>query len=121
MKGLKVDMDERGVRYEAERGYGLPMHEHPSYSQTHNVKCLEGQIMLFFDNSFDVLNPGDETPPLEIHVRHGIAVLSDRAVWYNDYGDNGPPGYAQTPEEQRSTVLDSPCDAPRRFLTQLGG
>ncbi len=118
--GLKVDMDARGIRYEAARGQGLPMHEHPNYAMTHDVTCVEGEIMLFFDNGAITLKAGESVKPIEVHVRHGIAVLSDRAVWFNAYAEGEPPAYAAMPEDQRHTVLDSPCDAPRRFLNKAG-
>ena len=118
--GLKMDIDEFGVRYEnlGPETHGLPMHEHAAYEDCHNVEVLEGEIVLFFDNRAVLMRKGDVFSELDVAQRHAIWP-NGHAVWYNRRYGPQPRWLMDGPETSRHTVVDQRIDLPKVFKHYL--
>lgn len=116
---LRVDYELSAVRYEATLGYGLPVHTHASYEETHDTLCVEGPIVIFGYDWFEVLNSGDQFREFDVAEPHGIVPLLDSAVWVNTWLKGVPQAVAAMREDEKHTSLDSKADVPRWAKTQI--
>jgi len=122
--GLKVDYYEKGsrilgIRYEIPGvGYGLPLHAHSTRDGYHNIIALSGEVIVFGEKWFKLLQPGDIFDDFDNGLMHAITSRGP-ASWLNLFLNEPPADTKTMRPDEKHTVLNSLVDLPDWLLKEL--